>query len=205
MHEAGSCSCVLVFLANPKVLCDCEQCQQVRAMLGTPTRDHVVYEHVDVLLHPLAVHLSDAIASSFWVRLGTLAQLLIIMPMIAVCSPLGFHLALSELHVGLCPCQQVSLLSDTLMVVGPCGHELFSFRPLAITWGVSANSSSSHTTLSLQQVTLKFMVQRLKLQQICLIGAPTEVKQADLDQALVVASSMSAGLPSHTFAIFGIS
>lgn len=41
----------------------------VKARLGPPTRSHTVYDHMEVLLHPLGVHLTDSIATTFWVRL----------------------------------------------------------------------------------------------------------------------------------------
>ena len=40
---------------------------RVNAVLGAPTRTHTVYEHVDVMVHPLGVNLVESIASSFWV------------------------------------------------------------------------------------------------------------------------------------------
>lgn len=40
---------------------------RVNAVLGPPTRTHTVYEHVDVMVHPLGVNLVESIASSFWV------------------------------------------------------------------------------------------------------------------------------------------
>ncbi len=42
---------------------------RVNAVLGAPTRTHTVYEHVDVMVHPLGVNLVESIASSFWVTL----------------------------------------------------------------------------------------------------------------------------------------
>ena len=38
------------------------------AVLGAPTRTHTVYEHVDVMVHPLGVNLVESIAQSFWVK-----------------------------------------------------------------------------------------------------------------------------------------
>jgi hypothetical protein len=40
---------------------------RVNAKVGTPTRSHAVYEHMEVLVHPLGVHLSEGVATSFWV------------------------------------------------------------------------------------------------------------------------------------------
>ena len=41
---------------------------RVNAVLGAPTRTHTVYEHVDVMVHPLGVHLVESVATRFWVR-----------------------------------------------------------------------------------------------------------------------------------------
>eukprot|EP00884_Botryococcus_braunii_P017348 jgi/Botrbrau1/4297/Bobra.0390s0036.1 len=38
----------------------------VKGKLGVPTRSHAVYDHMEVLLHPLGVHLTDSIATTFW-------------------------------------------------------------------------------------------------------------------------------------------
>jgi hypothetical protein len=40
---------------------------RVNAVLGPPTRCQTVYEHVDVMFHPLGVHLVESIAQAFWV------------------------------------------------------------------------------------------------------------------------------------------
>ncbi len=40
---------------------------RVNAKVGIPTRSHAVYEHMEVLVHPLGVHLSEGVATSFWV------------------------------------------------------------------------------------------------------------------------------------------
>lgn len=42
---------------------------RVNAVLKPPTPTHTVYEHVDVMVHPLGVHLVEAVASRFWVQL----------------------------------------------------------------------------------------------------------------------------------------
>ena len=40
---------------------------RVNAVLGPPTRTHTVYEHLDVMVHPLGINLVESIAQSFWV------------------------------------------------------------------------------------------------------------------------------------------
>jgi hypothetical protein len=40
----------------------------VTAVLGAPTRSHTVYEHLELSVHPLGVHLHEALATAFWVR-----------------------------------------------------------------------------------------------------------------------------------------
>ena len=40
---------------------------RVTILVGTPTTTHTVYESVDVMVHPLGVHLTEAVASSIWV------------------------------------------------------------------------------------------------------------------------------------------
>ena len=40
---------------------------RVTAVLGTPTRSHTVYEHLELSVHPLGVHLHEALATAFWV------------------------------------------------------------------------------------------------------------------------------------------
>lgn len=40
---------------------------QVNAVLGPATRTHTIYEHIEVVVHPLGVHLTEAVAASFWV------------------------------------------------------------------------------------------------------------------------------------------
>lgn len=41
---------------------------RITAKLGEPTDTHTIYEHVDVLIHPLGVHLNEGIAVEVWVR-----------------------------------------------------------------------------------------------------------------------------------------
>ena len=36
-------------------------------MLGPATRTHTIYEHIEVVVHPLGVHLTEAVAAAFWV------------------------------------------------------------------------------------------------------------------------------------------
>lgn len=45
---------------------------RVNAVLAPPTRSQTVYEHVDVMFHPLGVHLVESIAQAFWVCLSLL-------------------------------------------------------------------------------------------------------------------------------------
>ena len=40
---------------------------QVNAVLGPATRTHTIYEHIEVVVHPLGVHLTEAVATAFWV------------------------------------------------------------------------------------------------------------------------------------------
>ena len=40
---------------------------RVTILVGAPTTTHTVYESVDVMVHPLGVHLTEAVASSIWV------------------------------------------------------------------------------------------------------------------------------------------
>lgn len=42
---------------------------RVNAVLGMPTASHTVYEHLELLVHPLGVHLHEALATAFWVRM----------------------------------------------------------------------------------------------------------------------------------------
>ena len=42
---------------------------QVNAVLGPATRTHTIYEHIEVVVHPLGVHLTEAVATAFWVGL----------------------------------------------------------------------------------------------------------------------------------------
>ncbi|KAK9827699.1 hypothetical protein WJX81_001629 [Elliptochloris bilobata] len=39
---------------------------RVNAVLGVPTASHTVYEHLELSVHPLGVHLHEALATSFW-------------------------------------------------------------------------------------------------------------------------------------------
>ena len=41
---------------------------RVNAVLGPATRSHTVYEHIEMVVHPLGVHLNEAVAAAFWVR-----------------------------------------------------------------------------------------------------------------------------------------
>ena len=43
---------------------------RVTAVVGMPTIDHNVYESVDVAVHPLGVHLTEQVATAFWVSAG---------------------------------------------------------------------------------------------------------------------------------------
>lgn len=40
---------------------------RITARLGEPTTTHTIYEHVDVLIHPLGVHLTEGVAMEVWV------------------------------------------------------------------------------------------------------------------------------------------
>ena len=39
------------------------------AKLGTSDSTHHIYEHLDVMVHPLGVHLTEVMGRNFWVRL----------------------------------------------------------------------------------------------------------------------------------------
>ena len=41
---------------------------RVQARVGTPELACVIYEHLEILVHPLGVHLTERVASQFWVR-----------------------------------------------------------------------------------------------------------------------------------------
>ena len=41
---------------------------RVQAKLGTPTSDFAIYDHMDVLVHPLGVNMTEKFASQIWVR-----------------------------------------------------------------------------------------------------------------------------------------
>lgn len=45
---------------------------RVQARLGTPEPMLTVYDHLDILVHPLGVHLTERVATQFWVRLPLL-------------------------------------------------------------------------------------------------------------------------------------
>ena len=40
----------------------------MNAVLGAPTDNHVIYDHLDVMVHPLGIHLNEHFANAFWVR-----------------------------------------------------------------------------------------------------------------------------------------
>ena len=42
---------------------------RVQARLGTPEPMLTIYDHLDILVHPLGVHLTERVATQFWVRL----------------------------------------------------------------------------------------------------------------------------------------
>ena len=41
---------------------------RVNAVLGVPTEDHTVYENLDLMVHPMRVHINDTLLSNLWVR-----------------------------------------------------------------------------------------------------------------------------------------
>ena len=43
-------------------------CTCVQARLGTPEPNLTVYDHLDLLVHPLGAHLTERVATQFWVR-----------------------------------------------------------------------------------------------------------------------------------------
>ena len=55
---------------NPDPSWERDALVRVNAVLGPPTRTHTVYEHLDVMTHPLGVHLNEAVATSFWVSMN---------------------------------------------------------------------------------------------------------------------------------------
>ena len=56
-------ACSLMCLGQCLVSC----LVQVNAVLGPATRTHTIYEHIEVVVHPLGVHLTEAVAAAFWV------------------------------------------------------------------------------------------------------------------------------------------
>lgn len=39
----------------------------VTASVGTPTQTHTVYRHLEVVVHPLGINLTENVAKGFWV------------------------------------------------------------------------------------------------------------------------------------------
>jgi hypothetical protein len=62
--EAGA----VLTLWNPDESWARDALLRVNAVLGPATRSHTVYEHIEMVVHPLGVHLNEAVAAAFWVR-----------------------------------------------------------------------------------------------------------------------------------------
>ena len=41
---------------------------RVNAVMGVPTEQHTIYENLDLLVHPVRLHIHDALLSKLWVR-----------------------------------------------------------------------------------------------------------------------------------------
>jgi hypothetical protein len=57
----------ILTLWNPDESWSRDALVRVNAVLGPATRSHTIYEHIEVVVHPLGVHLNEAVAQSFWV------------------------------------------------------------------------------------------------------------------------------------------
>ncbi len=64
----GTDAGAVLTLWNPDESWSRDALLRVNAVLGPATRTHTIYEHIELVVHPLGVHLNEAIASSFWVR-----------------------------------------------------------------------------------------------------------------------------------------
>ena len=62
--EAGA----VLTLWNPDESWARDALLRVNAVLGPATRAPTGYEHIEVVVHPLGVHLNEAVAAAFWVR-----------------------------------------------------------------------------------------------------------------------------------------
>ena len=65
---AGTDAGAVLTLWNPDESWSRDALLRVNAVLGPATRTHTIYEHIEVVVHPLGVHLNEAVASAFWVR-----------------------------------------------------------------------------------------------------------------------------------------
>lgn len=68
----GTDAGAVLTLWNPDESWSRDALLRVNAVLGPATRTHTIYEHIELVVHPLGVHLNEAIASSFWVRPPTI-------------------------------------------------------------------------------------------------------------------------------------
>ncbi len=65
---AGTDAGAVLTLWNPDESWSRDALLRVNAVLGPATRTHTIYEHIELVVHPLGVHLNEAVASAFWVR-----------------------------------------------------------------------------------------------------------------------------------------
>lgn len=66
LHHVATCLHLLHHMCLAHELPPAVQVR-VTILVGAPTTTHTVYESVDVMVHPLGVHLTEAVASSIWV------------------------------------------------------------------------------------------------------------------------------------------
>jgi len=41
---------------------------RVNAVMGVPTEQYTIYENLDLMVHPMRLHINDALLSKLWVR-----------------------------------------------------------------------------------------------------------------------------------------
>ncbi|KAL4444145.1 hypothetical protein ABPG75_011882 [Micractinium tetrahymenae] len=57
---------VILSVWNPDASWERDDMLRVVATMGVPTQTHIVYDHLDVILHPIAFHLTEQLAVGFW-------------------------------------------------------------------------------------------------------------------------------------------
>lgn len=53
---------------NPDESWERDPMVRVNAVMGVPTEEHTVYENLDLMVHPMRIHINDALLSNLWVR-----------------------------------------------------------------------------------------------------------------------------------------